>query len=163
MRPVLTKGEHGRWEDYEITGEKITYKGVIWPIYCFWLFSHCRSVLSFTNNAHIPFRPIHDFRTPFNWQKPTLTKAVSILSAPFSQKWTLFYHLTLRGRNFTLALGTVLKLMLNKSVLIALSAGITNSVWPTRHFVTLLSERVTVVDSAVLNIWRLPHSLVMNV
>ena len=35
--------------------------------------------------AYSPFRPINDFEIHFEWQKRTLTKAVSIHSATFSR------------------------------------------------------------------------------
>ena len=51
-----------------------------------------------------PFWPTTDFKTHFKMtrQRPALTKAVRV--HPFSSilsKWSLYYHLTLRGHNFT--------------------------------------------------------------
>ena len=80
MWPALTKVGQNRWEHHEINGEDI--------IYCFWfLFFHIVGHLVYhLLTAHSSFRPISDLKlnTHFTWQKPTLTKAVEILSAPFS-------------------------------------------------------------------------------
>ena len=98
---------------------------------------------------HLPFISLNlvfskdrFFRTRFKVPKPTWTKAVSILSAP--TKWPLSGYLTARSHHFSLALCTVSKRLSDESSLIALSVG-NNSEWPNRHFVTLLSVRVTFV------------------
>ena len=74
--------------------------------------------------------------------------SVKSFQAPFSPNDYSTYHLTLRGRNFILALCRVLKLVSNERSLILLSVGISNSEWSKWHFATLLSERVTAGHSS---------------
>ena len=93
MWPTLTKGGQSRWEDHEINWRK-HHIGVISSMYCFScihivfvgrLFYHVRT-------AHIPFWPIHDMKTHFKLQTPTVThrgtvSVKSLLGCVFLQ-WT---------------------------------------------------------------------------
>ena len=77
-----------------------------------------------------------------NYKSPLWRKQCKSFGFHFLEMTTLLYHLTLRGRNFTLALGKVLKLMSNQSCLVALSDGI-NNFRMTKLTVTPFVKRVT--------------------
>ena len=76
MKLTLAKGTQSRWEDDEITGENLTLGSFDQFIVFDFVALHRGRLFCHVRTTHSQFRPINDFKTHFQLQKPTLTKAV---------------------------------------------------------------------------------------